>query len=193
MKIPALLLLSALPVLAGQSAADHPAETWEWTLESGYLWNVGNNTDIDYEIIPTQLTLRSPVVWTWWEDAEGAKLVVRNRFSALFEAITHGPEDAYIGLAAAPSIEYWFPSQTTSAFFSIGGGLGWTNSAGGPQAMGQDFTFNWFSQLGLRQKLTEDLSVLGGVYFIHHSNLGMTDPNPGIDALGFTVGLGLQF
>ena len=66
MKIPALLLLSALPVLAGQPA-DHPADTWEeWTLESGYLWNVGNNTDIDYEIIPTQLTLRSPVVWTWW-------------------------------------------------------------------------------------------------------------------------------
>lgn len=187
MKPLALALLLTVPVLA------HEADQWEWTLESGYLWNVGNNTDIDYEIIPTQLTLRSPAVWTLWEDEAGAELVVRNRFSALFEAITHGPEDTYIGLAAAPSLEYWMPSRKTSFYFSIGGGIGWTNSAGGPQAMGQDFTFNWFTQLGIRQKLTENLSLLAGPYFIHHSNLGMTDPNPGIDALGFTVGCGWVF
>ncbi|RYD40292.1 MAG: hypothetical protein EOP85_14505 [Verrucomicrobiaceae bacterium] len=60
-------------------------------------------------------------------------------------------------------------------------------------AVEQDFAFTRFPQPGLRQKLTEDLSVLGGIYIIHHSNLGMTDPNPGIDALGFTVGLGWQF
>lgn len=193
MKIPSLLLLlSAAPAMAFEHSG-HAADVWEWTVETGYLWNVGNNTDIDYEIIPTQLTLRSPIAWTLWEDETGAKLVVRNRFSALFEAITHGPEDAYIGLSAAPSLEYWFPSQETSAFFSIGGGFGWTNSAGGPQAMGQDFTFNWFSQLGIRQKLTKDIYLLGAVYFTHHSNMGATDPNPGIDALGFTVGCSWTF
>ena len=174
-------------------AAEHPANTWEWTLESGYLWNVGGNTDIDYEIIPTQLTLRTPVVWTWWQDADGAKLVVRSRISALLETITRGPEDLYLGVAAAPSVEYWFPSEKTSAFFSIGGGFGWLDSSGGEQGQGQDFTLNWFSQLGLRQKITEDFSLLGGVYFIHHSNLGMTDPNPGIDALGFTMGGAWKF
>ncbi len=187
MKTLTLLSLLTIPALA------HESDTWEWTLESGYLWNVGNNTDIDYEIIPTQLTLRSPVAWTLWEDEAGAKLIVRNRFSALFEAITKGPEDYYLGLAAAPSIEYWFPSQKTSAFFSIGGGFGWINSSGGEQGQGQDFTFNWFSQLGLRQKISEDLSILGGLYFIHHSNLGLTDPNPGIDALGFTLGFSWKF
>lgn len=187
MKIFALLGLLTVPALA------HEADTWECTLESGYLWNVGHNTAIDYEIVPTQLTLRSPVVWTWWENEAGAKLIVRHRFSALFEAITHGPEDVYFGLAAAPSIEYWFPSQKTSAFFSIGGGLGVTNSSGGEEGMGQDLTFNWFTQLGLRQKITKDISLLGGLYFIHHSNLGLTDPNPGIDALGFTLGCGWSF
>lgn len=175
------------------SASAHEADTWEWTLESGYLWNVGHNTAIDYEIVPTQLTLRSPVAWTWWEDDAGAKLVIRHRFSALFESITKGPEDYYLGLAAAPSVEYWFPSQKTSAFFSIGGGLGVTNSSGGEEGMGQDLTFNWFTQLGLRQKITEDISLLGGLYFLHHSNLGLTDPNPGIDALGFTLGCGWKF
>ncbi len=177
----------------GPWIGEDPADSWEWTLESGYLWNVGNNTDIDYEIVPTQLTLRSPVVWTWWEDESGAEIVVRNRFSLLMESITAGPESYYLGAAAAPSIEYWFPDDKTSLFFSIGGGLGWTDSSGGTDGMGQDLTFNWFTQLGVRREIMENVSLLGGVYFIHHSNLGMTDPNPGIDALGFTLGVGWRF
>ena len=85
-------------VVAAAAAGTHPADTWKWTLESHYLWQIGNNTDADYEIIPTQLTLRSP-----------------------------------------------------------------------------------------------GISLLGGIYFIHHSNLGLTDPNPGIDALGFTLGCSWKF
>lgn len=187
--VPAVLA----PFLATAASA-HPTDQWEFVVESGYLWNVGDNTPIDYEIVPTQFTFRSPTMWTLFDGADGAKLVVRNRFSAIFETITVGPEDYYIGLSAAPSLEYWFPSAKTSLFFSIGGGAGWTNSSGGEGGgMGQDFTLNWFSQLGIRQALTEDLSILGGAYFVHHSNGGMTDPNPGIDALGFTVGLGWTF
>lgn len=184
-----ILVFISLLVLPAQA---HPSDTWEWTLETGYLWNVGDNTAIPYEIIPTQLTLRSPVVWTLWEEDGGAKLVVRNRFSALFEAITRGPEDYYLGLAAAPSVEYGF-TEKTSAFFSIGGGAGVTNSSGGSDGMGQDLTFNWFTQLGLRHAIRENFSLLGGLYFIHHSNLGLTDPNPGIDALGFTLGCSWSF
>lgn len=188
---PAFVLLSA-PLVS--VAAAHPADQWEFVLESGYLRHIGNNTDLDYEIIPTQLTFRSPVMWTWWDGGDGSKLVVRNRFAGIFETFTEGPEDYYIGASAAPSIEYWFPSEKTSLYFSVGGGIGWTNSSGGEGGgMGQDFTLNWFSQLGVRQSLTENLSVLGGAYFTHHSNGGMTDPNPGIDALGFTVGLGWKF
>jgi hypothetical protein len=58
---------------------------------------------------------------------------------------------------------------------------------------GQDFTLNWFSEFGLRQQIAKDLSIMGGVYFLHHSNGGQTTPNPGIDALGATIGLGWQF
>jgi hypothetical protein len=188
MKSPIISLLLVFPMTAG---AD-PADGWEFSVESGYLWQVGNNSDADYEIIPTLLTLRSPVVWTWWQDAEGREIVVRNRFTGIFEAFVDSPEDYYIGMAAAPSIEYVF-APGSSAFFSIGGGAGWTNSAGGPDGQGQDLAFNWFTHLGLRHWLRENLSLTGGIYFTHHSNLGMTDPNPGIDALGFTVGLGWRF
>lgn len=190
--LPVFLVSTVLPVHAG-SVQEHPADRWELVLESGYLWNVGNNTAIDYEIMPTQLTLRSPQFWSWWESESGARLVVRHRASALFESIVEGPESYYIGLAAAPSVEYWFPSAKTSLFFSIGGGAGWIDSAGGAEGQGQDFTFNWFGQLGVRRELTADLSLLGGLYFIHHSNGGQTSPNPGIDALGFTMGLGWSF
>lgn len=195
MKVLAVWSLMVGSVMAGSvtAAGTHPADAWEWTVESGYLRECGHLTTIDYEIIPTQLTLRSPVMWTWWEGDAGGRLVVRNRVSALFETFTVGPEDYYLGLAGAPSIEYWFPSATTSAFFSIGGGAGWTNSSGGSNGLGQDLTFNWFTQLGLRQQITARVAVLGGLYYIHHSNLGLTDPNPGIDALGFTLGCSWWF
>jgi hypothetical protein len=80
------LVVSSLMVVAAAAAGTHPADTWEWTMESGYLW-----------------------------------------------------------------------------------------------------------QVGLRQEITPGVSLPGGVCFTHHSNLGMTDPNPGIDALGFTLGRSWKF
>lgn len=193
----AALVLTALPAAAGDpappAAASHPSGDWELTVESGYLWQVGGDATHDYEIAPTQLTLRTPAHWTWWEGDEGARLVVRARSSLLLESIVEGPEDYYVGLAAAPSIEYWFAGARSSLFFSLGGGAGWTNSTDRPGALGQDFTLNWFAQCGLRRSLGADASLLAGAYFLHHSNGGQTDPNPGIDALGFTVGVGWRF
>lgn len=195
-----LALLLALPASAGSPAIEpaappsrHPSDCWELTLESGYLWNVGNSTPIDYQIVPTQFTLRTPVHWTWWEDENGARLIVRGRFSLLLESIVEGPEDYYIGISGAPSIEYWFPSETTSVFLSVGGGIGYINSTNIPGGQGQDFTLNWFAQLGLRQSLGDNLSLLVAGYFLHHSNGGQTNPNPGIDVLGFTAGVGWRF
>lgn len=183
-------MISGLPALAAES---NTYDAWEWSLESGWLGQVGNNSNAEYEIIPTQLTLRSPVVWTWWQDDSGARIIVRSRYSLLYEAIIQGPEDYSVGFNAAPSIEYWPASGFTSVFFSIGGGAGWINSAGGTDGQGQDLTFNWFMHLGLRHRVFEHTSLLAGVYFIHHSNLGMTDPNPGIDALGIMIGMGWKF
>ena len=189
---PLLFLLAAVG-LCQAADKEHPAESWEVTFESGYLENIGSNTPLDYEIVPTQLTFRSPTVLNWFAGDDGSRLIVRSRFSLLAESIVKGPEDFYFGINGAPSIEYWFPNEKTSIFYSIGGGVGWTNSTSVPGGQGQDFTLNWFSQLGLRQEIAPNLSILGAAYFIHHSNGGQTDPNPGIDALGFTVGLGWRW
>jgi lipid A 3-O-deacylase len=186
-------LFAAIGLLSIASASAHPTDEGELALETGYLWNVGHNTDIPYQIVPTQLVYRGPLMWTWWSGDDGSRLVVRNRFALLAEAFTRGPETGYLGFSAAPSIEWWLPDEKTSAFFSIGGGAGFVDSQNEVGAQGQDFTLNWFWQLGLRREIRPGLSVLAGPYFVHHSNLGMTDPNPGIDALGVTVGLGWKF
>ena len=65
-----------------------------------------------------------------------------------------------------------------------------TNVTGG---LGQDFTYNWFAKAGLRYQLTDDLGIYGGASFMHLSNMGATDPNPGVDALGFSCGLSYSF
>ena len=109
------------------------------------------------------------------------------------ESFLEGAENFYAGFSASPSVEYWLPSEHTSFFLSIGGGVGLTDSTGAAGGQGQDFTLNWFAQLGVRQALTKNLSLLGGAYFLHHSNGGQTTPNAGIDVLGITFGLGWGF
>jgi hypothetical protein len=189
-------LAQAAAILPGgcdRGRETEPWRRWEVTFESGYLWNVGSNTPLDYEIAPTQVSFRGPAHFERAAGGRGGLLVLRPRFSLLLESIVEGPEDHYFGLAAAPSAEWWLPSGRTSLFFSVGGGVGWINSTREAGGQGQDFTLNWFAHLGVRHELRPQLSLLAGVYFLHHSNGGRTDPNPGIDALGFTIGAGWRF
>lgn len=111
----------------------------------------------------------------------------------MFEAITVGPENYYFGANAAPTLEWWSPSRDISLFASAGGGVGVTDSKGVYDGLGQDFILNWFAEVGVRKLLSDDMSLLVAAYFTHHSDGGMHEPNPGIDALGFTVGLGWRF
>ena len=183
------LLLTGLLVFGNAVRADHPADYWEFSVQTGYLTKVKNNSPFDYRIVPTQAVWRSPTVFNLWQGESGARLAVRNRFAAVFETFARGPEDYYLAFTAAPSIELWAPDQKTALFYEIGGGAGLLNSKNGSGGQGQNLAFNWFTQAGLRRQLSNTLALTGGVYFTHHSNLGMTSPNPGIDVLGLTVGL----
>ena len=183
------LLLTGLLVFGNAVRADHPADYWEFSVQTGYLTKVKNNSPFDYRIVPTQAVWRSPTVFNLWQGESGARLTVRNRFAAVFETFARGPEDYYLAFTAAPSIELWAPDQKTALFYEIGGGAGLLNSKNVAGGQGQNLAFNWFTQAGLRRQLSNTLALTGGVYFTHHSNLGMTSPNPGIDVLGLTVGL----
>ena len=180
-----------IALLAGAVAvqAQHPADRWEFALEAGHLRKVRHNSPLDYRIAPAQVAWRSPAVFEWWRNEQGARLTVRNRFAVVAETFLRGPEDHYLAFTAAPSIELWSADQKTALFYEIGGGAGFLNASKVTGGQGQDFTFTWFTQLGLRRQISARTALTGGLYFTHHSNLGMTRPNPGIDVLGLNFGL----
>ena len=71
--------------------------------------------------------------------------------------------------------------------------MGFVDSSGVEGGQGQDFAFNWFAQTGARFRLNETLFVTGGLLFQHISNQGLSDRNPGLNALGPTIGLSWEF
>ncbi len=184
-----LLLAVLASVPQAQAQAKHPADQWEFGVETGYLKKVRHNSPLDYRIVPTTLVWRSPAMFDLWRGESGARLTVRNRLGLVMETFPRGPEDYYVAFAGSPSIELWSADQKTAAFYEIGGGFGMLNAKNVPGGQGQDLTFNWFTQLGVRRQLTPKVGVTAGAYFTHHSNLGMTNPNPGIDVLGIKLGL----
>ena len=167
-------------------------DSWAFDVEVGSIWNVGSNTPLDYQIVPTILSLRTPSHWVW-DLKSGATFAVRARVNALMEAIIEGPENHYFGMSPSPSFEYWLPNKKTYLHFAIGGGAGAIDSQGVYGGQGQDFTWNWYMHGGVRHFISERMAVSLGVYFQHNSNRGATDPNPGIDALGPMLGLSWHF
>lgn len=170
-------------------AQQHPADKWEFAVETGYLKKVRNNSPFDYRIVPTQVAWRSPALFDLWRGESGARLTVRNRAAVVLESIRGGPEDYYFAFAGSPTFELWSADRRNALFYEIGGGVGLVNSKKVPGGQGQNLTFNWFTQLGLRHQLSDKMALTGGAYFTHHSNLGMTNPNPGIDVLGVNLGV----
>jgi lipid A 3-O-deacylase len=169
-----------------------PWERHAFDIETGMLWQVGSNTPLDYTLVQTYLSWRSPFVLKKDFD-DGSVLVVRHHASLIATWVEEGPENHYFGISGSPSVEWWSADQVWSAYFSIGGGFGVIDSTSVVGGQGQDFTLNWFSKAGLRYQLSDDMAVFGGPFFQHMSNGGATTPNPGIDALGFTVGASFSF
>jgi hypothetical protein len=186
--VPGAFVVALLAGAPARAQAPHPADRWEFAVEAGYLAKVRNNSPHDYRIVPLQLAWRSPAMTDLWRSADGARLTLRNRVALVAEAIVRGPEDHYFAVSGAPVFELWSADRRTAGFFEIGGGLGFINSTGVPGGQGQDLSFNWYTQGGVRRQLSDDFALTAGVYFTHHSNLGMTAPNPGIDVLGVNFG-----
>ena len=186
--VPGAFVVALLAAAPARAQAPHPADRWEFAVEAGSLAKVRNNSPHDYRIVPLQLAWRSPAMTDLWRSADGARLTLRNRVALVAEAIVRGPEDHYFAVSGAPVFELWSADRRTAGFFEIGGGLGFINSTGVAGGQGQDLSFNWYTQGGVRRQLSDDFALTAGLYFTHHSNLGMSDPNPGIDVLGVNFG-----
>ena len=187
-----LVRLGLLALLMAASQAVHAQvdfDKWEMGVEMGYATKIKHNSPLVYKIVPTQLVWRTPVAAELWRGADGMSLTLRNRLAIVAETYVKGAEDYYVGFAGSPVLELWAADRKSALFYEMGGGSGFTNSKKVVGGQGQDFAFNWFMHLGMRRQFNEKMTFTGGMYFVHHSNLGMTKPNPGIDVLGLNFGL----
>lgn len=156
-------------------------------LESGVLWEVGTNTPFAYRMLQTQLSWRS-AEFKGLEFEDGSRLVVRHRLVLLGAAVQGGPESHYIAFSGSPSLEWWNRAATSALFVGAGGGFGLIDSRGVKGGQGQDFTLNWFARGGIEHVTSRHIRLSAAIMFQHLSNGGQTNPNPGIDALGFMLG-----
>ena len=190
-----LALLGLLPVLGGLAAESAPPRPWETgalNLETGLLWNIGTGTPLSYRLVPTQLSWRSKE-FLGHAFADGSRLLVRHRLTLIGTWIQQGPESHYVGFSGSPSVEWWDKTGTWSLFTGAGGGFGLLDSRGVRGGQGQDFTLNWFIRGGVELVAAKDRRFSAGLMYQHLSNGGQTTPNPGIDALGFTLGYSWRF
>ena len=74
------LLAALMASTHGVYAQAHP-EKWEFGVDMGYLKKVKHGTPLDYEIVPTQLVWRTPVIRELWRGTGGASLVFRHRLA----------------------------------------------------------------------------------------------------------------
>ncbi len=167
---------------------------YEWEAMTGLLWKVGGGaTPLTYMVFPQIISLKIPPITErpWL----GGTLVFRSRFSLLQEAILRGPENYYLGVAAAGEIEWRDPSGQFDTFFASGGGFGWMDSRGNQVSggQGQDFNLNWLVHTGVRYRTPTGWVWSAGAYFQHISNRGMNKVNPGLNALGPTIALSHRF
>lgn len=194
------LALSGLPLAFSAEtqppAPPPPGAPWRWETEftSGVLWKVGGGaTPLSYVLLPQIISFKIPPIserpWA------GGILVFRSRFSLLLEPIVRGPEHSYLGVAAAGEVEWRSAAGRFTGFFSAGGGFGWMDSKGYevPGGQGQDFNLNWLIHSGVRLRVAPDWRLSLGLYFQHISNRGLDQVNPGLNALGPTVGLARKF
>lgn len=185
-----IILLGITVGVAARAADESPAQPWtshEWTVESGILWQVGHLTPIAYRLAPLQLSWTSRATFGH-EFKDGSRIVLRHRFTLLGDLILNGPENRYVGFSCSPSIEWWNKGGNWSLYSGAGGGFGWIDSQGVTGGQGQDFALNWFIRAGVQHVTAKNVRLSAGLMYQHMSNGGRTDPNPGIDAVGFMLG-----
>ena len=191
-KIALLVPFLRVATFAAEPAPERPWESSAMNVETGVLWEIGTGTPFAYRLVPAQLSWRSKEFWGHGF-SDGARLVLRHRLTLLADLMQNGPESHYVGFSGSPSLEWWDRTGTWSLFTGAGGGFGLTDSRGIKGGLGQDFTLNWFIRGGIEHVISKTIRLSAGLMYQHLSNGGMTKPNPGIDALGFTLGYGWAY
>lgn len=153
------------------------------------LFQINNEIPEDTIAVNHMLTFRGSPRFEWPE----YHLAIRDSASLITQWFAEGAENYYIGLKFGPSIELDLNNGRNILYFLPGGGFGLTDSVGNGKGMGQDLTLNYMFEAGMRYLPNSYLKMFTGIQFQHLSNLGMKDPNLGLNALGPTIGLSFRW
>lgn len=117
---------------------------------------------------------------------------------AMGEYFARGLENHYFGISAGLRYNFVRPNSRFVPYISGGVGLGWVDATKEKEsgALGQDFTFNILTAIGVSYAINEHLKATFGAQYQHLSNaqLSMPErPNSSLNSVGPQIGLTYSF
>lgn len=171
------------------------APSFELASESAYMLGVFGNPH-NYEIAGQFITAR--LRWGAVHSDSWMRGYNQVYFQLMGEPFIRGLENHYFGINAGLRYNFVQPGRRWSPYVSGGVGLGDIDATKEitPGALGQNFTFNIQSALGVSYKMDRHWRLTAGIIYQHLSNAGLSDaerPNSSLNTLGPQLGATYSF
>lgn len=175
---------------------DFDAPSFEMSTESMYMLGCFGNPHA-YEIAAQYVTAR----WRWGavhDPHSWLRGYNQVYFLAMGEWFARGLENHYFGISAGLRYNFLRPGSRWNPYISGGVGLGAVDATRvrTPGALGQNFTFNILTAVGVSYRLNEHWRATIGVQYQHLSNAGMSEPerpNSSLNSVGPELGMTYNF
>lgn len=179
-----------------QREEDFDAPSFEMSTESTYMLGCFGNPHA-YEIAAQYVTAR----WRWgavhnpdsW--LRGYNQIY---FLATGQWFARGLENHYFGISSGLRYNFLRPGGRWQPYISGGVGLGFVDATRvrTSGALGQNFTFNILTAVGLSYRFSEHWRAELGLQYQHLSNAGLSEPerpNSSLNSIGPEFGLTYNF
>ncbi|MEP6936669.1 MAG: acyloxyacyl hydrolase, partial [Chthoniobacterales bacterium] len=186
------------PAFAGMDRAEtrttsndpFDAPSFELAAESAYMLGVFGNPH-NYEIAAQTLAAR--VRWGALRGDGFMRGYNQVYLLGVGELFTRGIENHYFGINAGFRYNFVQPGRRWNPYMSGGVGLGDVDATRDPTpgALGQRFTFNIMSAVGVSYKMGDHWKLSAGILYQHLSNAGLSEPeraNSSLNTLGPQLG-----
>jgi opacity protein-like surface antigen len=172
------------------------APSFEISTESTYMLGCFGNPHA-YEIAAQYVTAR--LRWGAIHDPDSwLRGYNQVYFLAMGEYFARGLENHYFGVSSGLRYNFVRPNSRFVPYISGGVGLGFVDATRVREsgALGQDFTFNILTAIGVSYKLNDQWRATAGVQYQHLSNAGMSEPerpNSSLNSVGPELGITYTF
>ena len=174
---------------------DLEAPSFEVSTETAYLLGVFGNPH-SYEVAAQFVTAR----WRWGAIHGDGIFHGYNQFYFLVmgEAFTRGYENHYFGISTGFRYNFVHAGSRFTPYISGGIGLGDVDATrrAEPGSLGQSFTFNILTAVGVTYKINDHWRATVGAQYEHLSNAGLSEPersNSSLNLIGPQIGLTCTF